>query len=190
MKYAEGVIFEREKMKKLNQFILIFLLVSFSCTGNAAQIHVSLAEIKQNVFPNEKLTPVAVIVSEKVRDKMQDISSVRQTFKTDNIYRTEQGDWLVIDEVVGKHELIKYAVGINKDGTVRQIEIMDYLESYGYQVAEAKWRQQFVGKTAVSPIKLNKDIDNISGATLSSKHLSDGVKRVMIMYDEVLKTLN
>lgn len=181
-------------MIKLNQikhkFILITLLANFSCIVSATQIHISLADIKQNFYPNEKLVPVVITVSEKVRDKMQDISSVRQTFKTENIYRTEKGDWLVIDEVVGKHELIKYAVGINKVGTIRQIEIMDYLESYGYQVADSKWRQQFVGKTAASPIKLNKDIDNISGATLSSKHLADGVKRVMIMYDEVLKPLN
>lgn len=168
---------------------LMFLFVSYFNISQATPIHVSLADIKQSFFPNQKLIAVPVTVSEKVRDKMQDISSVRQAFKADNIYRTEQGDWLVVDEVVGKHELIKYAVGINKDGSVKQIEIMDYLESYGYQVAEEKWRQQFVGKTALSPIKLNKDIDNISGATLSSKHLSDGVKRVMIMYDEVLKPL-
>ena len=64
---------------------------------------------------------------------------------------------------------------------------MDYVESYGYEVAENKWLLQFVGKTGNSTIKLNKDIDNISGATLSSKHISDGVKRVMTLYSLVLK---
>ena len=38
------------------------------------------------------------------------------------------------------------------------------------------------------PIKVNKDIDNIIGATLSCKHLADGVKRVMVMYDLALKS--
>ena len=146
-----------------------------------------MPDVQQHIYPNEKLEAINVTVSEAVRDKMQDISSVRQAFKADQIYRTTNGDWLVIDEVVGKHELITYAVGINKDGTVRQIEIINYIESYGYQVADANWRQQFVGKTAASPIKLNKDIDNISGATLSSKHIADGVKRVMVMYDLALK---
>lgn len=176
----------RKRLK--SKLVLLSVLTTITCISYA-KIHVDLADIGQHIYPADSLMRVDVIVSDAIRDKMQDISSVRQAFKSDNIYRTSQGDWLVVDEVVGKHELIKYAVAINKDGTIKQIEIMDYVESYGHQVAEANWRQQFVGKTAVSPIKLNKDIDNISGATLSCKHIADGVKRVMIMYDQVLKPI-
>ena len=176
----------RKRLK--SKLVLLSVLATITCVCYA-KIHVNLADIGQHIYPADSLMRVDVIVSDAIRDKMQDISSVRQAFKSDNIYRTPKGDWLVVDEVVGKHELIKYAVGINKDGTIRQIEIMDYVESYGHQVAEANWRQQFVGKTAASPIKLNKDIDNISSATLSCKHIADGVKRVMVMYDEVLKPL-
>ncbi len=56
---------------------------------------------------------------------------------------------------------------------------MEYNESYGYEVRDAAWRQQFVGKSAASSLQLNADIKNISGATLSSKHVTDGVKRVL-----------
>lgn len=153
-----------------------------------ASIHVSLENVQENIFPNQKMVQTPINLTAAIRDKMQEASSVRQPLKADRIWRTEKGDWLVVDEVVGKHEMIKYAVGINAEGTVKQIQIMDYVESYGYEVAEKKWHQQFVGKTADAPIKLNKDIDNISGATLSCKHLADGVKRVMTMYDLVLKT--
>ena len=97
------------------------------------------------------------------------------------------GAWFIVDEVVGKHEMITYAVALSPAGAVTGIEILDYVESYGYEVAEAQWRKQFVGKTAVDPIKLNKDIQNIGGATLSCKHLTDGVKRVAVLYDIALK---
>jgi hypothetical protein len=40
---------------------------------------------------------------------------------------------------------------------------------------------------ASDPIKLNKDIQNIGGATLSCKHLTDGVKRVAVLYELALK---
>ena len=40
---------------------------------------------------------------------------------------------------------------------------------------------------AADPIKLNQDIQNIGGATLSCKHLTDGVKRVAVLYDIALK---
>jgi uncharacterized protein with FMN-binding domain len=95
------------------------------------------------------------------------------------IWRTSTGAYFVVDRVVGKHEYITVAIGINANGTVKQIEIMDYRESYGYEVRDAAWRAQFVGKSASSPLQLNADIRNISGATLSSKHVTDGVKRVL-----------
>jgi uncharacterized protein with FMN-binding domain len=102
-------------------------------------------------------------------------------------WRTSNGGYFVVDRVVGKHEFITMAVGINPNGTVKQIEIMDYRESYGFEVRDAAWRAQFVGKSASSPLQLNADIKNISGATLSSKHVTDGVKRILQRYQSSLK---
>src|SRR5579872_4288272 len=65
---------------------------------------------------------------------------------------------LVIDNVLGKHEFITYAVAINPDGKVKGIEIMDYRETYGYQVRDMAWRKNFVGKGPQDPLKLDKDI--------------------------------
>jgi Na+-translocating ferredoxin:NAD+ oxidoreductase RnfG subunit len=104
-----------------------------------------------------------------------------------NVWRTSNGGVFVVDRVVGKHEFITMAVGINANGSVKQIEIMDYRESYGYEVRDAAWRAQFVGKTANSQLELNADIKNISGATLSSKHVTDGVKRILRKYESSLK---
>ncbi len=104
-----------------------------------------------------------------------------------NVWRTSGGGLFIVDRVVGKHEFITIAVGINANGTVKQIEIMDYRESYGYEVREASWRAQFVGKGAGSPLQLGEDIKNISGATLSSKHVTDGVKRILQKYASAAK---
>jgi uncharacterized protein with FMN-binding domain len=103
------------------------------------------------------------------------------------VWRVSTGGFFIVDRVVGKHEYITYAVGINSNGTVKQIEIMVYNESYGFEVREASWRAQFVGKSRSSALQLNADIKNISGATLSSKHITDGVKRVLAMYETGLK---
>ena len=96
-----------------------------------------------------------------------------------NTWRTSSGGYFVVERVVGKHEFITVAIGINPNGTLKQIEIMDYRESYGHEVRDPSWRAQFVGKSASSPLQLGADIKNISGATLSSKHVTDGVKRVL-----------
>jgi Na+-transporting NADH:ubiquinone oxidoreductase subunit NqrC len=64
---------------------------------------------------------------------------------------------------------------------------MEYRETYGYEIRNEKWRAQFVGKSANSTLKLDHDIKNISGATLSCRHITDGVKRLLAFYEVVLR---
>ena len=87
--------------------------------------------------------------------------------------------FVVTDDVVGKVELISYAVGIALDGTVKQIEILSYRESHGFEIRLPAWRKQFVGKGTASPLRIGDDISNISGATLSCTHVTDGVRRIV-----------
>ncbi|MEO8154027.1 MAG: FMN-binding protein [Rhizobacter sp.] len=87
--------------------------------------------------------------------------------------------YVVVDEVIGKFELITYAVGLNVDGGVRQLEVLSYRESHGHEVRLPAWRRQFIGKTSASPLRVGEDIANISGATLSCTHVTDGVRRIV-----------
>lgn len=87
--------------------------------------------------------------------------------------------FVVVDEVIGKFELISYAVGMALDGTVRQVEILSYRESHGFEVRLPAWRKQFIGKGVGSPLRVGEDIANISGATLSCNHVTDGVRRII-----------
>jgi Na+-translocating ferredoxin:NAD+ oxidoreductase RnfG subunit len=94
--------------------------------------------------------------------------------------------YVIVDQVIGKSELITYALALDAKGAVLSIEILDYRESHGGEVRLAGWRRQFVGKTAADPVALNTDIKNISGATLSSRHLTEGVQRLLKLYQRSL----
>jgi hypothetical protein len=99
------------------------------------------------------------------------------------IWRAESGGRLVgffiFDRVIGKHLYIDYAVALDAGGRIRSVEILQYRESYGGEIRSPSWLAQFVGKTNASPLQVGSDIRNISGATLSSHHVTEGVKRIM-----------
>jgi len=88
----------------------------------------------------------------------------------------------VFDRVIGKHLYIDYSVAIGSDGHVRRVDILQYRESYGDEVKGASWLAQFVGKSSGSSLQVGSDIRNISGATLSSHHVTEGVKRILAAY--------
>ena len=107
------------------------------------------------------------------------------------VWKAEAGGkvvgFFVFDRVVGKHLFIDYAVALTPAGAVQKVEILEYRESYGGEVRGASWLAQFVGKTSGSALKINGDIKNISGATLSSTHVTEGVKRILAAYGNRLR---
>jgi hypothetical protein len=173
---------------KPNPFAIFGLAMMSAPIIAQAKIYVSIEQAQKIIFPSQSLTKAPIIITDEMQEKMRAASSIRYPFRGDRIWKTADGSWLIIDEVIGKHEMITYAVALNSHGSVLGIEILEYVESYGYEVAEVDWRKQFVGKTAKDPIKLNHDIQNIGGATLSCKHITDGVKRLAVLYDLALKT--
>ena len=96
--------------------------------------------------------------------------------------------YVITDDVIGKVELISYAVGIALDGSVRQVEILAYRESHGFEIRLPAWRRQFVGKDSGAALRVGEDIANISGATLSCTHVTDGVRRIVAVVALARKT--
>lgn len=159
-------------------------IISMAAVGNT---YLSAEQAQQTIFPGAKLTKMTFALTAEQRSSLRSRTGVYEPFKEDGIWTVEGGGFFVIDQVVGKHEMITYAVGINSDGSVKQVEILEYRESYGYEIRNATWRQQFIGKTSASPVKLNQDIANLTGATLSCKHVTDGVRRVLAVHGMALK---
>jgi len=168
------------------------LLTATSQVAYATQ-YLTQEQAQRAIFPEAtEFQRTMVPLNEDQRDQIEAVSKTRTPLPESTIWQVYKGSeaigWLVIDEVFGKHEFITYALGIDASGAVRQIEIMDYRETHGGEVRDAEWRHQFVGKKHGDRFKLQKDIENISGATLSCLHLAEGVRRLMALHEFALKS--
>jgi len=151
-----------------------------------ANTYLTVEQAQQTIFPGASFTSLNLVLTPDQQKNIESRSGVRVRSRDLKVWKVSRGGWFIVDQVLGKHEYITYALGLNAGGTVKQIEILDYRETYGSQVREASWRQQFVGKTVQAPLKLDEDIRNISGATLSSRHIAEGVKRLLATYEIAL----
>ena len=106
------------------------------------------------------------------------------------IWEVREGDRLVghffVDEVVGRQDLITYALGIDTDGALRTPEIMAYRESHGGEIRNAAWRKQFTKAHDVGDLRFRADIRNIAGATLSCEHVTQGIRFLVALRQELL----
>lgn len=161
-------------------------LLGAAVPGHAAT-YLNVEQAQKALFPGASFTAAPRTLTPEQLKAVESAIGAHVRVKELRVWKVSTGGWFFVDEVVGKHEFIIYAVGLTASGAVKGIEIMDYRETYGYEVRDAKWRTQFAGKTARDPLTLDKDIKNISGATLSCRHITDGVKRLLAVYETVLK---
>jgi len=151
-----------------------------------ATTYLTVEQAQQAMFPGRKLTKAFLTLSDAQAREIEKRTDTSVRVREVKAWRAEGGGTFFVDEVVGKHEFITYALALDANGSVRQIEILDYRESYGYQIRNVEWRGQFTGKTPRDPVRLTVDIRNISGATLSCKNVTNGVRRLLATYEIAL----
>ena len=93
--------------------------------------------------------------------------------------------WALIQHTIGKHKPMTYMVGVNPEGEVFNVEVLVYRESRGSEVRKKRFNFQYKGKDVFDPIRINRDIINISGATMSVRSMSAGVKRALVIVDQI-----
>lgn len=170
-----------------------WLAVPLLVTPLAAQAtqYLSIEQAQRLLFPTATgyATETAELTAEQVR-AIEQASGTRVVNRKPQVWRAMAGDTLLghlfVDQVYGKHEFITYALAVTAAGQVAGVEILDYRETHGDQVRQPRWRAQFLGKDADDAVKLGRDIQNISGATLSCRHLTDGVRRLLATHRALL----
>ncbi|MBI1840658.1 MAG: FMN-binding protein [Verrucomicrobia bacterium] len=177
-------------MKRI-QYCAVSAILLSAATVHGASYH-TVESAQKACFPEgAEFIPVPLTLTKEQMKAIEKDSGVRVRLSEQKVWRaTRNGKpagWFIVDEVLGKHEFITYALALDAAGGVKSVEVMNYRETYGYEIRNTDWRAQFLGKKHGARLKLDEDIQNVSGATLSCRHITDGVKRLLSLHELVLK---
>lgn len=110
----------------------------------------------------------------------------------DSIYRADDKGYVVQTTVSGSQGNITLITGIDANGAVTGISIVKHSETSGLGAIAGStgadgqnWRDQFVGKTSAAVTKDGGDIDALTGATITSRAVCNGVNSAL----EAVKTV-
>lgn len=179
-------------MKKL--FTLTFFTVIFSFSLFSQEIReltegVIYSELGKNIsFTSEKYT-----LPSGVKNGVE--KAAAQKFHSDflYIYKISSGNKIIsygfLDNVPGKSLPITFFVLLTTDGKVISSHIIKYREAYGGAVSERGWNEKFKNRDASSDFTVGKSIDGISGATISVNSVTKGIKKILLLFNEINSSL-
>ncbi len=170
----------------LGKGLLAGLGFFFSNGISTAEQFLTPQQAKAILFGQTKATKMDITLSPEEAKQIKKLSNVRVRENKLNAYKTAEGEWLIFDQVIGKHENIDVAFALTSSGKVKGIEILVYRETYGHEIRNLNWRKQFFGRGSESHLTLDKEIKNISGATLSCSHITDAINRITQTWAVVL----
>lgn len=90
---------------------------------------------------------------------------------------------LIVSEQ-GKHGAITFSITISPKGRIKNIVVLESSEIRGKKISRRRFLRQFIDKSAASPIKIGKDIQGVTGATISSKAAARAAKKALVLWEE------
>lgn len=172
---------------KFIKVIILFLALALIHTGVKAEtIYLTPQEALQLAFPSStftKETKKLTVEQKKSLEKEVGIKIPKLNWSF-TIARSGENitGYALIDNEIGKTEPITFMTAMTKTGQVKAIEILVYRESYGSEVTQKSFLNQFKNKKTGDPLTLGKNIQNITGATLSSRAVTKGAKRALLLW--------
>jgi len=150
-------------------------------------------EAPKAVFPEADSFERKVVRSnEEIKAKIQQRMGKTKTSLWEYSYVTfvaKKGETILgyaaIVEEIGKHRPITFIVGVGPDRKIKDAALMVYREAYGGEVRDRRFLQQYKGKDLKDPLLPYRDIQNISGATMSVEAIGRGSKKALALLEVV-----
>lgn len=165
------------------KFLALFLLiVSVAFSKEFKRPEQALSQI----YPGSQIEVKNLTLSKEQVEEIQRSSGVKLETRLASWYLVRKGGQTVAYGYVDIHrvrthpEVVLYT--ITPDGRLDVVEVLAFYEPLEY-MPEDQWLKLFAGKQLnKDPIRLRRDIPNITGATLTARAITDNARKVLVMW--------
>lgn len=156
---------------------------------NHAEVFMTEADAVKTILPkSEHIRKEIITLGAERKTQIEERIGWKFPEQSFEVYIGETGNqvdgYALVQHTIGKHKPMTYMVGVDSNGLVSDVELLVFREARGSEVGRKRFNSQYEGKSVSDPIRINKDIINITGATMSVRSMSAGIKRVLVLVDE------
>lgn len=156
---------------------------------NMAEVYLKEEDSLKIMFPkSERVHKELIKLTPEKKSSIEERIGWKFPEESFEVYIGETGSqidgYALVQNTIGKHKPMTYMVGMDNKGLVSDVELLVFREARGSEVRQKRFNAQYEGKSVLDPVRINKDIINISGATMSVRSMSAGIKRALVLVDE------
>ena len=172
-------------MKKITLLIIFFFAFCFSSEIKSKSVEAIKSFYKKEIKIDSKKFSIPKKLKKTIQNK------VKQKFYRDQIYYwvidiDDKKHYALLDNTIGKTMPITFLVMFNENQEVIHSSIIKYREGYGGEISGRHWLDQFLGMKNDSLFKFEKEIDGITGATISVKSFTKGISKLSLLLPYVM----
>ena len=154
--------------------------------------YLSVEGAQKALFPQaDRFSQLVLSLNAAQRAQVATLAGPQPPHRSLRAWKAMRGGELVgyvfVDEVIGREDFITYAAGIDAAGHLSALEVLAYRESHGGEIRSDAWRRQFAGRQRLGELRVQTDIKNIAGATLSCEHVTEGVRWLVALWQVALR---
>jgi electron transport complex protein RnfG len=179
------------RSSRLRALAIAVALVAAAPPSASAKIFMTRTEALAWAFPGADRvdTHNHVLTDEQVRE-IESRAQSKLDSKLVTIYTGRRGDevlgYAVIDQHVVRTMIEAFLVVLSPAGEVQRLRVLAFHEPEEYLPNE-RFLAQFEGREGDAPLRLQREVHGIAGATLSSQAVTGGVRRVLALHEVLVR---
>ncbi|MCA9401116.1 MAG: FMN-binding protein [Candidatus Omnitrophica bacterium] len=174
-------------MVNIIQITVIQIMILSVCFPGYADQLINVDQALKSIFKNaQRIDRSIITLTDAEMAKVETSADItfegvhnRELIRYDVFHAGSKVGVAMEDTVMGKWGPIHYLVGLDLTGKILKVVVLDYQEIRGKPIARNRYMKQYKGKTIHDPIRLRRDIDGVSGATISSRSITDGIRKIV-----------
>lgn len=156
-----------------------------------AKVFHSRQEAVQLAFPEaDQVQSRSIVLTAEQQQHIERLAAAPLDAKLVTLYTASKGATIVgygcIETQIVRTLPGSFLVALSTTGEVRTVMAVAFHEPEEYLPTE-RWLKQFAQQPLKPELQLHKDIQSIAGATLSSQSVTNAVRKVLAIYQVILK---
>lgn len=161
--------------------VFLFLLFPVRVYG---EVYLTEEEALKTAFPEaDRIEKKTAVINKAQREQIEKMSGINRPSSLFTYYEGIKGNettgYAVIKKIRAKLSYITFIVITDNKGITERVTMMEYNGLYGSGIKNETFLRQFRSKSVNAPLSLNSDIDAVTGATISSRVLTNAVKEIL-----------